>query len=309
MGGTIMDFNKSVWTKRKAVSISGSRDTQTSADTDVGGICTHSILLSIESLQRQGLQSYPVKKLFKETLVQDEAVFSSEQDITLNRSAGCMQMGIPWPLIPKTPYTAPYQRPSSNGILSVLHARNFGDLSNKTSTTTAAPVDAQALYLDMRVAAPRSSSARSPRQVHPSLQPLLSSPAGTGSKSLVASQPHFTTLPNNVSARASVAAGAHQPSSSGPCLPALRSIQAGAYGHSSSGPSLQAAWPPAISGRPPIPAYHDPKAGQLSSSRSARYPTLSTPTLGTPVMPPPKQWVLQQQQQQKQQAVYRRATH
>jgi hypothetical protein len=71
---------------------------------------------------------------------------------------------------------------------------------------------------------------------------------------------------------------------------------------------LQAAWPPAISGRPSIPAYHDPKAGQLSSSRSARYPTLSTPTLGTPVMPPPKQWVLQQQQPQKQQGVYRRAT-
>jgi len=176
--GTIMDFNKRVWTNRKAVSISGSRETQISGERENGGICTHSILLAIESLQRQGLQSYPVKKLFKETLAQDEAVFSSEQDITLNRSAGCMQMGIPWPLIPKTPYTAPYRRPLFTGIPSLLLMRRSGNLSNLSSTTTAAPVDAPEPQLhmldDVPVAAVLSSSTPPPEQVSPSLQALLS---------------------------------------------------------------------------------------------------------------------------------------
>jgi len=259
--GTIMDFNKTVWTNRKAVSMTGSRDTQSAGEAESGGICTHSILLAIESLQRRGLQSYPIKKLFQETVVQEEAVFSSEQDITLNRSAGCMKMGIPWPLVPKTLYTAPYRRP--------------GDISNKTSTTTAAPVDAPVPQIrilpksDLPVVTLRSSSPL--RSLSSSLQPLWSPTAGTGAKTFMASQPSSKALLNHGSASVGLPAGIRQ-STSGPCLPA---------------------------------------SGQHSSCSSPRYSTL----LHTPSMTPQKQWVSQQQrqqqqkQQQKQQVVLWRATH
>ena len=263
--GTIMDFIKPAWNNRKAVSISGSRDAQTSGDTDAGGICTHSILLAIESLQRQGLQSYLCKKLFKETLAQDEAVFSSEQDITLNRSAGCMQMGIPWPLVPKTLYTAPYRRP--------------GYMSNKTSTTTAAPADTPALaphrlpQLHTPVAAPRPLG-----QVNLSMQALLSPPrvpgrgviasAGMGAPPWVASQPPFQALPNNVSASANVPGSARHQSPSGPCV--------------------RPAWLPAGPARPPLLGARALEGMQHSSSPSLRHPIL-----GAPSMSPQKQWALQ----------------
>jgi len=230
--GTIMDFIRPVWKDRKAVSISGSRDAQTSGETDTGGICTHSILLAIESLQRQGLQSYHVKKLFKETLVQDETLFGTDQYITMNRSAGCGQLGIPWPLIPKTLYTAPYWRPSLvGGLPPVRHAHDAGDVSRTASTTTAAPADtpAPALqrlpFLHTPVAGLRSTSPKPPEQVNLSMQALLSPPrvqgrgvlpsAGMGTQyPWVASQPPFTYLPNNVSSSVSVPAGARHKSPS-----------------------------------------------------------------------------------------------
>jgi hypothetical protein len=106
--GSIMDFAKPSWRGRKAISISGCRDAQTSGDTGNGGICTHAILLAVESLQRKGQTRYSVGKLFNETLRKDDEVFDSPQDITIDSCMGVMQTEIDWPLVPKSQYTAPH---------------------------------------------------------------------------------------------------------------------------------------------------------------------------------------------------------
>ena len=184
----------------------------------------------------------------------------------MNRSAGCAQIGIPWPLIPKTLYTAPYRRPCSIGKTSAVHARNSGIVSRKSSTTTAAPVDnppSPELRMFPKLQMPVVVS---PERMGSSLHALLSPPmpgrspcisARTGSATLVASRPYVTALP-----------GAQRQSSSGPCLPAASSLVA----------------------RPSVSGYHGPKTVQHSSSTSPRYLTL-----GTPSVSPQKQWVLQQQ--------------
>jgi hypothetical protein len=106
--GSICDFKKQIWKGRRAVSISGCRDTQTSGDTGNGGICTHSLLLAVEQMQKKGLQSYNMAALFRETVLIDDSVFHSPQDITVDTSPGFSQSEMDWPLVPKTPYTAPY---------------------------------------------------------------------------------------------------------------------------------------------------------------------------------------------------------
>jgi hypothetical protein len=294
--GTIMDFNKGVWNKRKAVSISGCRDDQTSGDTDAGGICTHSILLAVASLQRQGLQSYPVKKLFKETLLQDETVFSSEQYITLTRSAGCGQMGIPWPLIPKTSYTPPYRRPSSTGTPSFLHARS-GTMSDTASTTTAAPVDALGFSphrlsrLDMPVAAGTWQARESTiaefgtRQARDRLEmPVSSSPRLLGQGNLQLQALLSPRVP-----------GGHREVSEGGGFTAVVASQPPvtaslARRQSPSGAHLPAAWPPTGPARPTIPGSRAVEAMQHSSLQS-----LSYPNRGMPSMSMQKQWVPQHQ--------------
>mmetsp|Transcript_64843 Transcript_64843/g.125102 ORF Transcript_64843/g.125102 Transcript_64843/m.125102 type:complete len:540 (-) Transcript_64843:38-1657(-) len=113
--GTIVDFAKPFWRGRKAISISGCRDAQTSGDTGNGGICTHAILLAVDSLQSRGETRYSVAKLFNETLRKDDEVFDSAQDITIDSSVGVRQTDIDWPLVPKSPYTAPHSQPVGAG--------------------------------------------------------------------------------------------------------------------------------------------------------------------------------------------------
>eukprot|EP00927_Polykrikos_kofoidii_P051256 TRINITY_DN45042_c0_g1_i1.p1 TRINITY_DN45042_c0_g1~~TRINITY_DN45042_c0_g1_i1.p1 ORF type:complete len:481 (-),score=56.08 TRINITY_DN45042_c0_g1_i1:85-1527(-) len=108
--GTVCDLHKPAWRGRKAVSISGCRDTQTSGDTGHGGICTHSMLMGIEALQKEGKTNYSVGELFRKTCTIDDEVFESAQDITCHCSHGVSMHGITWPLIPKTAYTAPYRQ-------------------------------------------------------------------------------------------------------------------------------------------------------------------------------------------------------
>lgn len=108
--GTICDFKKHVWADRKAISISGCRDTQTSGDTGHGGICTHSMLMAVANMQRKGKSTYNVFDLFAEILRVDDEVFDSPQDITVNCDPEHRPRDFDWPLVPLGPYSAPYNK-------------------------------------------------------------------------------------------------------------------------------------------------------------------------------------------------------
>jgi len=105
--GTIADFKTGSWGGRKAISITGCLDGQTSGDIGRGGIFTHSMLLAIGELQREGEEVYSVGKLYNKTLKKDNEVFNSEQSICLQCSPGFMPNQMAWPLVPKEPYTSP----------------------------------------------------------------------------------------------------------------------------------------------------------------------------------------------------------
>lgn len=108
--GTIGDFTDPCWEGKKAISMSGCTDQQTSGDTGRGGIWTHSLLIAIEQMKQDGNDDYSVGQLYNMQLDKDEVVFHSEQDITLMCSPelnGPEDMA--WPLIPPGNYRAPWQ--------------------------------------------------------------------------------------------------------------------------------------------------------------------------------------------------------
>lgn len=105
--GTIADFHNGDWAERKAVSITGCLDGQTSGDIGRGGIFTHSMLMAIAELQREGEDEYSVGKLYNKTLQKDDEKFNSKQDICLQCSPGHLPNQMAWPLIPQQPYTSP----------------------------------------------------------------------------------------------------------------------------------------------------------------------------------------------------------
>jgi len=107
--GTVADLENDVWKGYQAVSISGCTDKQTSGDTGKGGICTHSILLAIEKLQRKGLRGYSFGELYSATLKQDDRTFDSAQDITIQMAPGVDVQKVPWPFIPAVSYIAPHR--------------------------------------------------------------------------------------------------------------------------------------------------------------------------------------------------------
>jgi len=111
--GTMCDFTNQKWHSRPAISISGCRDSQTSGDTGNGGICTHSILMSVQNMQDKNKTAYSVHDLFRETLKVDDSQFSSPQDITINSARGFDDKKMFWPLVPKGKYTAPFRGGSS----------------------------------------------------------------------------------------------------------------------------------------------------------------------------------------------------
>jgi hypothetical protein len=105
--GTIADFGKGEWTGRRAISITGCLDGQTSGDIGKGGIFTHSMLLAIAQLEADGEEEYSVGKLYNATLDKDNTRFNSQQDITMQCSPGHLPNQMVWPLIPKGTYVAP----------------------------------------------------------------------------------------------------------------------------------------------------------------------------------------------------------
>jgi len=78
--GTIADLDSPSWGTRKAISITGCLDNQTSGDMGRGGIFTHSMLLAIAKLKQAGEAQYSVGALFNATLSEDNRVFNSAQD-------------------------------------------------------------------------------------------------------------------------------------------------------------------------------------------------------------------------------------
>jgi len=116
--GTIADLQSAAWAGRKAISITGCLDSQTSGDMGRGGIFTHSMLLAIDHLMRAGEAEYSTGMLFNATLKEDDRVFSSAQDITIQCTSSVTPDGMPWPLIPLEPYKAPLSQAAEAAVPS-----------------------------------------------------------------------------------------------------------------------------------------------------------------------------------------------
>lgn len=105
--GTIADFETGDWKERKAISLTGCLDNQTSGDIGKGGIFTHSMLLAIQELKQEGDDDYSVAKLYNMTVDKDDEVFHSKQDITMQCAPGFRPNSMAWPLVPDGSWTAP----------------------------------------------------------------------------------------------------------------------------------------------------------------------------------------------------------
>lgn len=110
--GTICDFGNGHWAGRKAVSITGCLDNQTSGDIGKGGIFTHSMLLALGALKEEGDSDFAVAKLYNKTIEEDEEVFNSEQDITLQSAPGFTPNHMAWPLMPQGGWQPPLRQRS-----------------------------------------------------------------------------------------------------------------------------------------------------------------------------------------------------
>jgi len=105
--GTIADLDGEQWAGRRAISITGCLDSQTSGDIGRGGIFTHSMLMAIENLKRSGEEEYSVGALFNATLVEDKRIFNSAQDITVQCTSSVKPDEMQWPMMPVAHYRAP----------------------------------------------------------------------------------------------------------------------------------------------------------------------------------------------------------
>lgn len=108
---TIADLGKSQWADKQVVSISGCLDNQTSGDIGTGGIFTHSMLLAIDELSRDGEDEYSVAKLFNTTLDCKNLKFGRKgQQLAAEHSDAIELKNMAWPLVPQVRYVAPLNR-------------------------------------------------------------------------------------------------------------------------------------------------------------------------------------------------------
>mmetsp|Transcript_109242 Transcript_109242/g.216958 ORF Transcript_109242/g.216958 Transcript_109242/m.216958 type:complete len:348 (+) Transcript_109242:122-1165(+) len=105
--GTIADLDGEQWAGRKAISIAGCLDSQTSGDMGRGGIFTHSMLMAIDNLKRSNEREYSVGALYNATLVEDKRIFNSAQDITIQCTSSVKPDEMQWPMTPVERYQAP----------------------------------------------------------------------------------------------------------------------------------------------------------------------------------------------------------
>lgn len=105
--GTIADLDGENWAGRKAISVTGCLDSETSGDIGRGGIFTHSMLMAIENLKRSDELEYSVGALYNATLVEDERIFSSAQNITIQCTSSVQPDEMQWPMTPVERYLSP----------------------------------------------------------------------------------------------------------------------------------------------------------------------------------------------------------
>jgi len=113
--GSVCDFGQEEWHEHKAVAISGCTDSQTSGDIGNGGIMTHSMLCAIDKLKGAHAddgreEMYSVGALYNATVLEDDQLFHSAQDIHLSHSILATPESLVWPLVPKADYIAPLRR-------------------------------------------------------------------------------------------------------------------------------------------------------------------------------------------------------
>mmetsp|Transcript_10764 Transcript_10764/g.24578 ORF Transcript_10764/g.24578 Transcript_10764/m.24578 type:complete len:283 (-) Transcript_10764:161-1009(-) len=104
--GTICDFGTSDWMNRRAVSMSGCADSQTSKDVG-GGVFTHCLLYAIQDLQQQGDTGYSVAHLYNKVLDEKDSRFGhiQDQNIALQWAPGFRPKKMQTPLEPRGPYS------------------------------------------------------------------------------------------------------------------------------------------------------------------------------------------------------------
>jgi len=105
--GTIGDMEKDCWDGREVCTMSGCADQQTSGDMGKGGIFTHSMLLAAQRFCDSNENSYSFAELYNGTLLEDDKVFKSAQDIQMRAAPGLTPNQMAWPFIPKAGYKAP----------------------------------------------------------------------------------------------------------------------------------------------------------------------------------------------------------
>lgn len=105
--GTIGDLEKECWNNREVVTMSGCADNQTSGDMGKGGIFTHSMLLAAQRFSDNDETDYSVGEFYNGTLLEDDKVFKSAQDIQMLAGPGLTPNKMAWPLVPQAGYKAP----------------------------------------------------------------------------------------------------------------------------------------------------------------------------------------------------------
>lgn len=113
--GIITDLSKNCWEGRQAIAVGGCQDVHVAEETGREGIFTHSMLLAIDKLSKVGRDNYSVGMLFNATLHEDDVVFSSKQDITIQISPAFATDAMAWPLVPPVGYQAPLNRRGGPG--------------------------------------------------------------------------------------------------------------------------------------------------------------------------------------------------
>jgi len=127
--GTIGDLDKDLWHGREVCTLSGCADNQTSGDMGKGGIFTHSMLLAAQRFSDNDETDYSVGELYNGTLLEDDKVFKSAQDIQMIAAPGLTPNKMAWPLVPKAGYKAPLTQATEH----VSQATGGGDAQTMTS--------------------------------------------------------------------------------------------------------------------------------------------------------------------------------